>query len=255
MSDLAPVRKGQAASAAANASAADEARSGTGPLAAGAGSANIVAQLRRAILDGTYAYSERLPPERELATHFGASRGTVREALRQLEDLKLVTRRVGSGTFVSYRHFGDQDDIAEITSPLELIEVRLALEPHMARLAVINASARDLDRLHEALQRVEKATGPESFSRADEEFHLSLAECTGNPLVVWLYRHINDVRAHAQWNAMKDQILSADRIEEYNAQHRLLYTAVSRRDVEGAVRTITEHIEKAHDDLLGVRST
>lgn len=220
-----------------------------------AGSAGIVAQLRRAILDGTYAYSERLPPEREMAAHFEASRGTVREALRQLEEMRLVTRRVGSGTFVSHRQFDAHEDIAEVTSPLELIEVRLGLEPHMARLAVLNASARDLERLRESLQRVEDAADPEGFSRADEEFHLSLAECTGNQLTVWLYRRINEVRAHAQWNAMKDQILTPERIREYNAQHRRLYTAVARRDVESAVKTMTEHIEKAHKDLLGVRST
>ncbi|NIR29076.1 MAG: FadR family transcriptional regulator [Gammaproteobacteria bacterium] len=256
MSDLAPLRaKGHAASLAANKDDSPHARKSTTPPAAAAGSAGIVSQLRRAILDGTYGYNERLPPERELASHFEASRGTVREALRQLEEMRLVTRRVGSGTFVSHRQFDAQEDIAEVTSPLELIEVRLALEPHMARLAVINANARNLERMRESLQRVENAADPEGFSRADEEFHMVLAECTGNPLIVWLYRHINDVRAHAQWNAMKDQILTPERILEYNTQHRQLYTAVARRDVEAAVNTIKEHIEKAHRDLLGVRAT
>lgn len=255
MSDPAALRaKAHAASVSTNSDRSpDRARRSLSPPAA-AGSAGIVAHLRRAILDGTYAYSERLPPERELAAHFEASRGTVREALRQLEEMKLVTRRVGSGTFVSHRQFDAHEDVADVTSPLELIQVRLALEPHMARLAVLNATARDLERLHESLQRVEDAADPEGFSRADEEFHLSLAECTGNQLIVWLYRRINEVRAHAQWNAMKDQILIPERIHEYNMQHRQLYTAVSRRDVEGAVNTMTEHIEKAHKDLLGVRS-
>src|SRR5690606_25394789 len=71
------------------------------PGAAG-GAAAIAAQLRRAILDGTYGFRERLPAERELASHFGASRSTVREALKQLEEGQLVTRRIGSGTFVNY---------------------------------------------------------------------------------------------------------------------------------------------------------
>ena len=65
------------------------------PSAAG-GAATIAAQLRRAILDGTYGYRERLPAERELAQHYSASRSTVREALRQLEEGNLVTRRIGS---------------------------------------------------------------------------------------------------------------------------------------------------------------
>jgi DNA-binding FadR family transcriptional regulator len=51
-----------------------------GPAESAGGSAAIVSRLRRAILDGTYAYNERLPPERQLAADFGAARGTVREA-------------------------------------------------------------------------------------------------------------------------------------------------------------------------------
>lgn len=225
------------------------------PAAATAGSAAIAAQLRRAILDGAYDYRERLPGERELADHFGASRSTVREALRQLEDMHLVSRRIGSGTFVTHdSEFGDTN-IAEATSPLELIEVRFAIEPYMTRLAVINATGRELDRLAGALERLESCGGDrELFSREDEAFHLALAACTRNPLMVWLYGRINNVRGHQQWNAMKDTILTPARIRQYNRQHRALYEALRNRDIDGAVRIITAHLEKARRDLLGAET-
>jgi DNA-binding FadR family transcriptional regulator len=176
------------------------------------GSAAIAAQLRRAILGGAYDYRERLPSERELADHFAASRSTVREALRQLEDMHLVSRRIGSGTFVTHNAEFGGPNIAEITSPLELIEVRFAFEPHIARLAAINATARELEQLAAALARLESCGADrEIFSREDEAFHLALAECARNPLMVWLYRRINSVRGHKQWNAMKDMILTPDR--------------------------------------------
>lgn len=221
------------------------------PGAAG-GAAVIAAQLRRAILDGTYGFRERLPAERELASHFGASRSTVREALKQLEEGRLVTRRIGSGTFVNYSAGETEDEIADRTSPLELIDVRLAVEPTMARMATVNATARDLERLAEALRQVEACGADrEAFSQADSQFHLMLAECTRNPLMVWLYRHINDVRTHAQWSRMKDKILSPDRLVEYNRQHHALFEAISSRDVETAVSIISEHLEKARRDLVG----
>ncbi len=221
------------------------------PGAAG-GAAAIAAQLRRAIMDGTYGFRERLPAERELASHFGASRSTVREALKQLEEGQLVSRRIGSGTFVNYRAGEEGDDIAERTSPLELIEVRLAVEPTMARMATVNATTRDLERLDEALRQVESCRRDrEAFTRADTQFHLTLAECTRNPLMVWLYRHINDVRTHTQWSRMKDKILSPERLEEYNRQHRALYEAIASRDVDSAVTIISEHLEKARRDLIG----
>ncbi len=217
------------------------------------GSARIVTRLRRAILDGDYGYRERVPSERHLAVEYGAARGTVRAALEQLEDMNLVIRRPGSGTFVRYRGHADDEDIAEHTSPLELIEVRLSVEPSVARLAVVHANAQDIERLADALMRVEASEDDaESFSRADETFHLALAESTRNPLMVWLYRHINDVRGHRQWSARKDKILTPDRIIAYNKQHRALFKAIESRDTQEAADIMTRHLEKAREDLLGV---
>ena len=217
------------------------------------GFAWIAAELRRAITDGVYAYGERLPPERELAHLFGASRATVRKALDSLEAARLIARRVGSGTFVSYLSRPGEDDIAEITNPLELIEVRLAVEPDMLRIATLNATARDIDRLGETLAWLEGAgADAEDFTRYDQQFHQLLAECTHNPLFIWIYSRINEVRGHAQWHAMKDQILTLERIEEYNRQHRILFEALRSRDVDGAVRIINAHLDKARRDLLGV---
>jgi len=231
----------------------DEGPTGDLPATATGGSAAIAARLQKAILDGTYAYGARLPAERDLASHFGASRSTVREALRQLEERRLLNRRIGSGTFVSYRASPDGSFIAELTSPLELIEVRLALEPRIARLAAVNATARDLGRMAEALEQVESAGDDrEAFSDADELFHLLMAECTRNPLMLWLYQQINDIRGHAQWASMKNKILTAERINDYNRQHRELYEALRSRDVETAVSVIERHLENARRDLVGV---
>ena len=60
------------------------------------GSAGIAAKLRRAIMDGAYGLNERLPAERELADLFKTSRGTIREALRRLQELGMVDRQIGS---------------------------------------------------------------------------------------------------------------------------------------------------------------
>jgi DNA-binding FadR family transcriptional regulator len=216
------------------------------------GSAWITGQLRQAIQEGHYTHGEKLPAERQLAEAFGTSRTTVRMALDHLENERLVTRRVGSGTFVNYRPPNEAEEVAEMTSPVELIEVRLGLEPHMVRLAVLNATARDIDRLAEVVQQLEK--GPldaERFTQLDESFHLGIAECTHNPLLVSLYRQINDVRTHAQWNAMKDKVLTPKRIADYNAEHRTIFEAIRSRDVDAAVATISNHLQYARRQLLG----
>ncbi len=219
------------------------------------GSAWITAQLRQAIMEGGYAHGEKLPAERQLASAYGASRTTIRTALDQLEIERLVSRRVGAGTFVNFRPQGDTEDIAELTSPLELIEVRLGIEPNMVRLAVLNATARDIERLAAAMGRMEPSSGDsESFTLWDEEFHQLIAEATRNPLMVWVYRQINAVRTHSQWNAMKDKVLTPGRIAEYNQQHTALYEAIRTRDIEAAVAIVTNHLHYARRQLMGANS-
>jgi len=216
------------------------------------GSAWICAQLRQAIIEGGYAHGEKIPAERQLAQAYGASRTTIRAALGQLEQERLVSRRVGSGTFVNFRAPSDAEDIAQQTSPVELIEVRLAIEPHMVRLAVLNATARDIDRLAEAMARMaDGSIDAETFTELDEQFHLVIAEATRNPLMLWLYRQINLVRTHSQWNEMKDKILTPPRISEYNEQHRALFDAIRARDVESAVAIVTNHLYYARRQLIG----
>ena len=213
----------------------------------------IAGHLRQAIQSGTYALGERLPAERALAQMFGASRSTVREALRKLESSFFVARRVGSGTYVSYSPTSAEQDISDTTTPLELIEVRLAIEPAMARLAAINATTRDLDRLSDVLTQLEKVSRePERFTRWDEEFHQALAQCSNNTLLIWIYRQVNEIRGHAQWTAMRDKILTPDCMAEYNRHHRAIYEALRAHDVEGVLRIMNQHLQKARDHLVGV---
>jgi len=218
------------------------------------GSAWITAHLRQAIREGRYAHGEKLPAERQFAEAFGASRATIRSALIRLETERLVTRRLGAGTFVNYDNPGDAEDVAELTSPLELIDVRLGVEPNMVQLAVLNATGRDIDRLANAIARMERSSiDGESFTLWDREFHQLISEATRNPLMVWVYRQINAVRTHGQWTAMKDKVLTAARIAEYNQQHEALYEAIRTRDVEAAVAIITNHLHFARRQLLGAK--
>jgi DNA-binding FadR family transcriptional regulator len=216
------------------------------------GSANIAVALRHAISSGHYKFGEKLPTERELAERFRTSRGTIREALRQLEGLKMVRRRRGSGTFVTFLSEDAGSEVVNMTSPIELIDVRAALEPRMAHLAAINASNNDIERIRGALAQLEACgNDPVEFSRADETFHRFIAECTRNTLLMWFYRRINEIRGHTKWHGMRDKILDPARIAKYNQQHRMLFEAIRNRDAASAERVVTEHIADAKRHLLG----
>lgn len=211
----------------------------------------MAVQLRRRILEGEYAYEERLPAERNLAEEFGVSRGTIRSVLELLEEQHLVVRLVGSGTYVSHKEIANQQEISSMTSPVEMVEVRIAVEPQMVRLAIANASDRDLEEMRKAIQRCENCGGDsEKFARADTAFHMALAHCSKNHLLYWLYERISEVRRHAQWRTMKAKILSPEQIQIYNSQHRALYEAIVARDTASATKMIKDHLYRVQGDLL-----
>lgn len=217
----------------------------------------ILARIKRAIETGVYADGEQLPAERQLAITFGTARSTIRKILDQLEQSKLIVRRVGSGTFVNFRGpiRPGMEDITDLVSPLQLIETRFAVEPYMTRLAALHATGNDLDKFEDVLRRIEAAQGDQNlFTQLDSEFHLELARCSRNPLIVRMYQQVNMVRFHAQWDRMKQLILSAEKIAAYNTQHRAIYEALRQRDGQGAVDQMIRHLELARQDLIGADS-
>ncbi|MFO1090777.1 MAG: FadR/GntR family transcriptional regulator [Hyphomicrobiales bacterium] len=217
----------------------------------------ITARLRQAIESGVFAHGDQLPPERQLTLALGTARSTIRKALDTLVQEGLVVRRVGSGTFVNYAGpiRPTSDDIADLINPLQLIEVRTAVEPAMVRLAVLNATRRDLTEIEAALDKLEASTrDPDQFTRWDIRFHLELARCSRNPLMVHIYEEINDVRAHPQWDRMKSIVLTTETMQQYNVEHRAIFGAIRDHDTVTAVDAITRHLERAKQHLIGAEN-
>ncbi len=213
----------------------------------------IATALRREITDREILTGERLPPERILAERFGVARGTVREALRQLEVLRFVQRRAGSGTYVTWLDQNDARSITETTRPLELLDARFGLEPQVVRLAVIHATARDLAQVEVHMREMETCgDDPDIFADADERFHLALADCAQNMLMRWMMTKMHEVRSHAQWGQMRTLTLVPGIIETYNQQHRQIFDAIRNRDAEGATRAMRAHLNTSRQSLVDV---
>jgi DNA-binding FadR family transcriptional regulator len=212
--------------------------------------------LRRAIETGAYSEGDRLPPERQLAETFKAARSTVRRALDRLEREGLVSRQLGSGTFVGAPVAPGKrtSDLINEVSPMQLIEARLSVEPFMTRLAVLHATRRSIEEMDTVLRHAESTRDKDDFSKWDGEFHLLLARASANPLLITFYRQINHVRLHAQWDAMKQKILSPEMIAEYSRQHRAILEAIHVRDAQLAQNLMTEHLEGAREDLVRAAS-
>ena len=220
------------------------------------GSADIAALIRREISKGTYRRHDRLPPSRQLAADYGVARNTLRDALAQLETEQLLETRPGSGTYVIY----EREDVSSAAiinaSPLELIDARFALEPHICRLSVLHGRREDFEQLEALCDRMEAAaTDAVAFAEADTEFHKLLAESTRNNLLRWIITQINAVRSLDEWTRMRRLTLDTSIITRYNAQHRQIVNAIRSREPERAANHMKEHLETARLSLTRASDT
>lgn len=114
---------------------------------------DIAAILARRISDGTYAVGTLMPAERILMEEFETSRHTIRAAIAQLQDARLVSRQRGSGTLVEARNaptefaqsLSSLEDLMALaaTSPRQLQAVEnVVVDVDMARLLKIGAGTR-----------------------------------------------------------------------------------------------------------------
>src|SRR5258706_550644 len=144
----------------------------------------ILQQIRDAVLTGKFQIGDRLPNERTLAEQFAASRTSVREALRGLEQQGVIYTKKGvtGGAFVAdldhrlvSRSFQTLLTLRKI-SINHIAEVRLIFEPEAARLAALRATAQDLAEMEEVIETmnnaVEAGKSPGSF---DLKFHKLVA--------------------------------------------------------------------------------
>ena len=220
------------------------------------GSAEIATLLRREISKGNLQLHDRLPAERSLAEVYHVSRGTIREALSRLERDEYIEVRPGSGAYVIHQPAEASVSPISNANPLELIDARFALEPHLCRLAVLHGRRSSFDQLERLVSSMEaNASDPVSFAEADTDFHRVLAECTNNNLLIWMIGQITSVRAQDEWTRMRHLTLNEDIIAQYNSQHRQILNAIRLREPERAANLMKEHLETARLSLTRAAET
>jgi DNA-binding FadR family transcriptional regulator len=160
-------------------------------------SEEVAEQIKQSILLGRFKTGEKLPSERKLAEEFEVSRVAIREALRTLGNYGFVSTRQGSagGAFVTDLTFEQLSNtyldlfLANKISIPELHEVRVLVEPVVARSASQNVSSKYAGRLQTALDAEELplATLMDDVDRK-VAVHYILAEMCGNRFFEGLVR-------------------------------------------------------------------
>jgi len=166
---------------------------------------DVIYQIEEAILQGELKAGDRLPPERELKETFQTSRGTLREALRVLEQKGLITIKTGvnGGAIVQAvtpRHVSES--LALLIRfqrvPLkELAEFREGVEGLVASLAAHRAKGKDIVRLRQLLDEAkaylnEGVSRWDEFIQTDNVLHMTMAHISGNPVYESVLQMVHD---------------------------------------------------------------
>lgn len=164
----------------------------------------VADELRSQIMRGALPPGSRLPAEAELTRMFGVSRPTVREALRALTSQHLIETRRGvqGGSFVSapdpakvVEDVGGALGVLVGTPQLrlaDLLEARLMLEPHAARLAAQRADADTVETLRAAASPVRDPRDPSGFV-PHMDFHTTVLMATGNLMFTMMGQPVSEV--------------------------------------------------------------
>jgi DNA-binding FadR family transcriptional regulator len=207
---------------------------------------DTVARLRSLLEEGVAAGGGRMPPERKLAGALGIGRRSLRRALEVLEREGRITREQGRGTFLRTESpkAVALDRIAEHTSPPEVIELRLALEPIVARLAAVRASPCEIRTLLRLADETRTAKGAEEYERADAAFHRAVIEAAHNALFMAVFDAVGESRRDIGWQRLGENGRCYKRQSTFAAYHDEVAGAIAARDAERAGKAMYAHLRE-----------
>jgi GntR family transcriptional regulator, transcriptional repressor for pyruvate dehydrogenase complex len=210
------------------------------------------------LLSGALSAGQRIPSERELAKALDVGRSGVREAIKSLSLLGLLDVRQGAGTYLTSSPSNLLPRVIEwgllLGEPrvYHLMEVRSHLEVDSAGLAASRRDDRAVARLNELVERMRAAdTDIDAYVNADIEFHLAIAEATGNEVMANLVRSIQSLLR--VWAARVLQ--SAGETASSLEMHVPIVEAIERKDVDAAREAMAAHMERAYARLRATLDT
>ncbi|SFD35809.1 transcriptional regulator, GntR family [Bacillus sp. OV194] len=217
-------------------------------------SKKVVDYIKGLIMDKKLVTGEKLPSEREMSERLNISRNTVREAYQILATLGFVEIKHGQGVFVSNESTSvDQWAAAFFVKNdqiVELFEMRRVLETQSVKWAAENASEDQLKKLEHHVNYsytlAEDESNEHLIVKADQEFHLMLAEFSGNSILYRIMCNLIDLLKEVRNETMEIPGRLSKSIEE----HKRIVLAVGEKDPVKAEEEMINHLESVRNELL-----
>lgn len=210
-------------------------------------SEGIVNQIMESINNGELKPSDKLPPERELSTAFGVSRTVVRDALKTLVGLGVVTIRHGMGAYIN--EVSEAEDVSRLSALLqisqgtleELYQVRELIESQAVIWCTQNAGPEDIEDLEKIVKKGKELDNASESRLAvlDAEFHLKIVEAGGNKVLKRLMINLLDLLGENRSKVL--MIPGRQRLSVLD--HEAIFEAIKLHDSDLAQQRMRSHLE------------
>lgn len=222
---------------------------------------SVVSQkLRETISSGALAPGDKLPSENEMTQKYGVSRTVIREAIAALRSDNLVEARHGVGVFVLALQSTSVNGLrntepSRISSIIEMLELRTAVEAEAAALAALRRSPAQDEAILEAYHDLHRAIAQkEATANLDFCFHLAIADATNNPR----FREFIELvgRQLIPRDALRDddtEQTSDDYLAQIQNEHLQIADAISKQDEKAAREAMRMHLkgsQQRYRDLM-----
>lgn len=220
----------------------------------------LASRVREQILSGVFSEGRPLPNERDLAVETGLGRGTIREALRILENQGLIAIRTGRNGGAVVRRPGRssvEDSIGTFIRGQQLrlealLETRVAVEPAAARYAAMHRTNDDLARLKVIQAELESAVAARDlpkYLRTNVDWHLAVVHASHNELLIAFMTAI----AEAVHAATEADNFNSDEVRRATLHaHERITDAIVSGDAEAAGRRMARHVD-AYVSLMSLK--
>ena len=220
---------------------------------------SVVEHVKTEIIEGRLKPGDRLPSEQKLSALLGVSRGTLREAFKNLQLMGLVSVRQGEGTFVTRvstdKIFRPLSSVLSLDNSgvLEVIEARKILESETVRLCCFRAADEEVEEIYCLLKEMEECCADgdlDGFDEKDIQFHVTIAQMAKNRVLLRILETLRDLLYEQIREVLKDPE-AAGRACYY---HRKICGAIRDRDDKMARKYMLNHLRNVENTLVKIYS-